>query len=90
MPPGPRLIVDYLTERQPSMDYNSLQGLSRILASNFWADLERHHPGIDSLALAPEVARRGSHAWPPGPSAAASPTERSPRPASPGRTRRPS
>ncbi|MGW4688551.1 tyrosine-type recombinase/integrase [Streptomyces sp. NPDC004244] len=50
------VIVDYLTERQPSMDYNSLQGLSRVLASNFWADLERHHPGINSLALAPEVA----------------------------------
>ncbi|MFE5947196.1 hypothetical protein [Streptomyces sp. NPDC056480] len=33
------VIVDYLTERQPSLDYNSLQGLSRILASNFWADL---------------------------------------------------
>ncbi|MEU9371013.1 hypothetical protein AB0D71_41505 [Streptomyces avermitilis] len=50
------VIVDYLTERQPSMDYNSLQGLSRVLASNFWADLERHHPGIDSLDLALEAA----------------------------------
>ncbi|WP_217208913.1 site-specific integrase [Streptomyces sp. AC550_RSS872] len=50
------LIVDYLTERQPSLDYGSLVGLSRMLASQFWADLERHHPGIDSLDLAPDVA----------------------------------
>ncbi|MER7469004.1 site-specific integrase [Streptomyces sp. NPDC097981] len=50
------LIVDYLTERQPSLDYNSLESLSRTLASHFWANLEKHHPGIDSLRLAPEVA----------------------------------
>ncbi len=50
------LIVDYLTERQPSMDYTSLEGLSRNLAQLFWADLERHHPGIDSLRLPKNVA----------------------------------
>ncbi|MET9078208.1 site-specific integrase [Streptomyces sp. NPDC004232] len=50
------LLVDYLTERQPSLDYNSLESLSRTLASHFWADLEKHHPGISSLRLAPEVA----------------------------------
>ncbi|WP_251016434.1 hypothetical protein [Streptomyces sp. ISL-99] len=50
------LIVDYLAERQPSLDYNSLEDLSRTLARHFWADLERHHPGIGSLRLAPEVA----------------------------------
>ncbi|MFE2409970.1 tyrosine-type recombinase/integrase [Kitasatospora sp. NPDC059408] len=50
------LIVDYLAERQPKLDYASLEDLSRTLASRFWADLERHHPGIDSLELAPEVA----------------------------------
>lgn len=27
-----------------------------MLASQFWADLERHHPGIDSLDLTPDVA----------------------------------
>lgn len=49
-------LVAYLTERQPAMDYTSLEDQSRILANLFWADLEKHHPGIDSLALAPEVA----------------------------------
>lgn len=49
------VIVDYIAERQPALDYGSLDGLSRMLASQFWADLERHHPGIDSLELAPEV-----------------------------------
>ncbi|WP_326760339.1 site-specific integrase [Streptomyces phaeochromogenes] len=53
------LIVDYLTERQPSLDYNSLKTLSASLASLFWADLERHHPGIDSLALSADA----STAW---------------------------
>lgn len=53
------LIVDYLTERQPSLDYNSLKHLSSILASLFWADLEKHHPGIDSLRLSAEI----STAW---------------------------
>ncbi|MGW2545558.1 tyrosine-type recombinase/integrase [Kitasatospora sp. NPDC001574] len=49
------LLVDYLTERQPAIDYATLVGLSRNLAGYFWADLEQHHPGIDSLHLAPEV-----------------------------------
>ncbi|MET7976400.1 site-specific integrase [Streptomyces mirabilis] len=53
------LLVSYLTERQPSVDYNTLKGLSTTLAANFWADLEHHHPGLDSLRLPPEV----SAAW---------------------------
>ncbi|MGW7047316.1 hypothetical protein ACWGDT_32500 [Streptomyces avermitilis] len=53
------LLVDYLKERQPGLDYTSLNNLSRHLASNFWGDLEQPHPGIDSLHLAPEV----SAAW---------------------------
>jgi hypothetical protein len=50
------LLVAYLTERQPSIDYNTLKNISSALGNNFWADLERHHPGIDSLHLPPEVA----------------------------------
>jgi hypothetical protein len=50
------LLVDYLQERQPALDHNSLDGLAQQLGRNFWADLEHHHPGIDSLNLAPEVA----------------------------------
>ena len=51
------LLVDYLRERQPALDYTSLRSLSYHLAGVFWADLERHHPGIDSLRLPPEVAQ---------------------------------
>ncbi|WP_327586842.1 site-specific integrase [Nonomuraea sp. NBC_00507] len=50
------LLVDYLRERQPTLDYTSLVSLSMFLGKRFWADLEEHHPGIDSLHLAAEVA----------------------------------
>jgi hypothetical protein len=51
------LLVDYLAERQPVMDYTSLKNLAYYLAQRFWADLEQHHPGIDSLHLDREVAQ---------------------------------
>jgi integrase len=51
------LIVDYLRERQPSLDYASLDAVSRTLAGLFWAEIEKLAPGIDSLRLSPEVAR---------------------------------
>ncbi|MFJ5820273.1 tyrosine-type recombinase/integrase [Streptomyces sp. NPDC093108] len=57
--PVRNLIVDYLTERQASLDYSSLKSLSTSLASLFWADLERHQPGINSLHLTAE----SSAAW---------------------------
>jgi integrase len=50
------LLVDYLQERQPALDYRSLDTLAQQLGRNFWADLEHHHPGIGSLSLPPEVA----------------------------------
>ncbi|MCX5215666.1 site-specific integrase [Kitasatospora sp. NBC_00240] len=53
------LLVDYLTERSPGMDFNSLKHLSSLLAKVFWQDIERHHPGLDSLDLPPDV----SAAW---------------------------
>jgi hypothetical protein len=53
------LLVDYLRERQPALDYSSLEALSTSLGKLFWSDLERHHPGIDSLHLSTEV----SGAW---------------------------
>jgi hypothetical protein len=49
------LLVDYLRERQPAMDYGSLEQLARRLGM-FWADLEAHHPGISTLHLSAEVA----------------------------------
>lgn len=49
-------LIRYLHERSPALDYNSLRGLVGHLAGTFWADIERHHPGIDSLHLPDEVA----------------------------------
>jgi hypothetical protein len=50
------LLVDYLCERQPALDYSSLRTLAAVLGNVFWKDLERHHPGINSLHLPAEVA----------------------------------
>jgi hypothetical protein len=55
------LLVDYLRERQPAVDYTTLSKLAGDLARLFWADLERHHPGIDSINLTPEVAGAWRH-----------------------------
>ncbi len=53
------VIVDYLRERQPSLDFTSLDAVSRTLAGLFWAEIETLAPGIDSLRLSPEIA----HQW---------------------------
>ena len=50
------LLVDYLRERQSSVDFSSLQRFAYLLGKLFWADLEAHHPGIDSLKLPRDVA----------------------------------
>ncbi len=50
------LLVDYLQERQPALDHNSLETLAQQLGRLFWADIERHYPGASSLHLPPEVA----------------------------------
>jgi hypothetical protein len=50
------VLVDYLLERQPALDYTSLRALAFGLGKLFWKDLENHHPGINSLRLAPDVA----------------------------------
>jgi hypothetical protein len=50
------VLVDYLRERQPSVDFSSLQRFAYLLGKLFWADLEAHHPGIDSLQLPRDVA----------------------------------
>ena len=50
------LLIDYLKERQPALDYVSLRGLTYQLVKCFWVDLERHQPGIDSLRLPRDVA----------------------------------
>jgi integrase len=50
------LLVDYLRERQPGIDYNTLTSLATALALWFWKDLEACHPGISSLRLPPDIA----------------------------------
>ncbi|MGI8448290.1 MAG: tyrosine-type recombinase/integrase [Streptosporangiaceae bacterium] len=75
------LLVDYLSERQPALDYTSLMGLANHLGLRFWKDLEEHHPGISSLDLAPDVAaawKQRARTKPAGPGSG-SPTGRVPR-----------
>lgn len=55
------VLVRYLDERRPSIDYNSLTTLVGRLVGRFWADIERHHPGIDSLELSDDVAYQWKH-----------------------------
>jgi hypothetical protein len=50
------LLVDYLRERQPGIDYTTLKSLVTALVPLFWKDLEAHHPGISSLHLPPGIA----------------------------------
>jgi len=45
------VLVRYLDERRPALDYKTLASLAGELAGTFWADIERHHPGIDTLHL---------------------------------------
>lgn len=50
------VLVRYLNQRRPSVDYNTLLTQAGVLAGRFWADIEKHHPGIDSLHLPEPVA----------------------------------
>jgi integrase len=50
------LLVDYLRERQISIDHVTLLHVADALGRLFWRDLELHHPGIDSLRLTPAAA----------------------------------
>ncbi|MDT4995323.1 MAG: hypothetical protein QOH97_5215 [Actinoplanes sp.] len=50
------LLVRYLEERKPNLDYASLRNIVTTLVGIFWADLEAHHPGIDSIDLPLDVA----------------------------------
>ena len=50
------LLVDYLRERQISIDHVTLLHVADALGRLFWRDLELHHPGIGSLRLAPAVS----------------------------------
>ncbi|MEV0804339.1 hypothetical protein AB0I34_42070 [Kribbella sp. NPDC050281] len=51
------VLVRYLNERRPVLDYSSFSALARTLGS-FWADIEAHHPGIDSLQLSDQATEQ--------------------------------
>jgi integrase len=55
--PVRNLLVNYLRERQASLDFASLEAISASLAGLFWTKVEALAPGIDSLRLPPELAR---------------------------------
>jgi hypothetical protein len=50
------VLVGYLAEQRLSMDFSSLQRLAYLLGKLFWADLEAHHPGIETLKLPRDIA----------------------------------
>ena len=56
LPPVRDVLVDYLRERQPAVDFSTLQRPTYLLGKLSRADLEAHHPGIDSLKLPRDVA----------------------------------
>jgi integrase len=50
------VLIHYLGQRRPALDYSSFRQLVGALAGRFWADIEQHHPGIDTLDLPTAVA----------------------------------
>jgi len=50
------VIVRYLNERRPGLDYGSFENLARVLA-RFWVDIEAIQPGITTLHLPEPTAR---------------------------------
>ncbi|TQJ62003.1 phage integrase family protein [Arthrobacter sp. SLBN-100] len=50
------LLIDYLEELKPNMDYSSLESLSYRLIRLFWAEVLDINPAQQNLHLAPEVA----------------------------------
>jgi hypothetical protein len=50
------VLIRYLGQRRSALDYSSFRQLVAVLAGRFWADIEQHHPDIDSLDLPTDVA----------------------------------
>lgn len=50
------MLIDYLEELKPNMDYSSLEGLAYRLIRLFWAEILDINPDQQDLRLAPHVA----------------------------------
>ncbi|MFF6879952.1 site-specific integrase [Streptomyces sp. NPDC012474] len=50
-----QLLIDYLVRRRADTDYITIEGLSRNLASLFWAAIERINPNQQNLELSSDV-----------------------------------
>lgn len=50
------LLVRYLEFKAITIKQVSLKSLAIVLVKHFWRDIERHHPEVESLDLAPQVA----------------------------------
>jgi hypothetical protein len=50
------VMVRYLDQKRPAMDFSSFRSVVTVLVGLFWVDIEKHHPGIDTLHLPAEVA----------------------------------
>jgi integrase len=61
------LLVDYLRERQPALDYTSLKNLAYYLAQRFWADLGHHHPASTACTFPRTSPRHGNCVSAPNP-----------------------
>jgi hypothetical protein len=55
------VLVDYLRERQPSVDFSSLQRFAYLLGKLFWADLEATTPASTPSSCPVMSLRRGSN-----------------------------
>jgi integrase len=51
------LLVRYIEERAPSLDYSTLRNVVTQLVGLYWLEIEALAPGLDTLHLPPEVAR---------------------------------
>ncbi|MEU8265024.1 site-specific integrase [Micromonospora sp. NPDC048999] len=51
------LLIRYLDGRRPGLDYTTFSGMARMLAGQFWADIEGHHPDLATTNLPTDVAQ---------------------------------
>ncbi|NMO56056.1 tyrosine-type recombinase/integrase [Actinoplanes sp. TBRC 11911] len=51
------LLIRYLDERRPGLDYTTFSGMARMLVGQFWADIEQHHPELATTNLPSDVAQ---------------------------------